>query len=498
MQLLARSGVIPRRLAKCPVPVCSACLYGKATRRPWRSKPSNSPTDGYVPSTPGEVVSVDQLESNVAGLVAQMAGRPTHSRYKVVTVFVDHATGYSFVHFQKSTEAQETLEGKILFEKQAASMGHTIKHYHADNGVFASKAWRAHCIGQRQGLTFAGVGAHHQNGMAENKIRQLQSQARTMLIHAAKRWPQAVTANLWPYAIRVANDSSNELPSLSFRDGRTPLQAFAGSRATTNPRFWQPFACPTYVLATALQTAGGIHGKWKDRARVGLYLGRSPTHARSVALVLNLQTGLVSPQFHVSFDPSFQTVKRTFEGLPLEVKWLEAAGFRAKSKTHSTTQREQHSKPAAPPNYLQFSSINDTENRDLTPLREDTNLQGPSNLEGAGPSDLEGASQGWFDVETAPPTPDVTGADNSDQESDGQSAATPHSATTHRRSNQVRRKVERLAYAATLLCSTAAAIPNTWETPNEIFSMASLCPDNVIPALGPEDLVKIHKIVQYG
>ena len=197
MQLLARSGVIPRRLAKCPVPVCSACLYGKATRRPWRTKPSNSPADGYTPTKPGEVVSVDQLEANVAGLVAQMAGRPTHSRYKVVTVFVDHATQFSFVHFQKSSSAEETIEGKELFERYAASMGHNIQHYHADNGVFASQAWRAHCILRRQGLTFAGVGGHHQNGVAENKIRLLQSQARTMLIHAAKRWPDAVTANLW-------------------------------------------------------------------------------------------------------------------------------------------------------------------------------------------------------------------------------------------------------------------------------------------------------------
>ena len=279
MQLLARSGVIPRRLAKCPVPVCSACLYGKATRRPWRTKPSNDPSDIYVPTTPREVVSVDQLESNVAGLVAQMAGRPTHARYKVVTVFVDQATGLSYVHFQKTSDAEETIQGKELFERYAASMGHTIKHYHADNGVFASKAWRSHCIVKHQGLTFAGVGAHHQNGVAENKIRLLQSQARTMLIHAAKRWPQAVTANLWPYALRMANESSNEMPSLAFKDGRTPLQAFAGSRATTNPRFWQPFACPVYVLDPALQTAGGILGKWKDRARVGLYLGRSPNHA---------------------------------------------------------------------------------------------------------------------------------------------------------------------------------------------------------------------------
>ena len=66
-------------------------------------------------------------------------------------------------------------------------MGHKIQHYHADNGVFASKLWRADCISKHQGLTFAGVGAHHQNGVAENKIRLLQSQAQTMLNHADKR-----------------------------------------------------------------------------------------------------------------------------------------------------------------------------------------------------------------------------------------------------------------------------------------------------------------------
>ena len=106
-------------------------------------------------------MSVDQLEANVAGLVAQMAGRPTHSRYRYVTVFVDQATGFSYVHFQKSSNAEETIEGKELFEQHASSMGHTVRHYHADNGIFASHAWRAHCIGRRQGLSFAGVGAHH-------------------------------------------------------------------------------------------------------------------------------------------------------------------------------------------------------------------------------------------------------------------------------------------------------------------------------------------------
>ena len=45
--------------------------------------------------------------------------------------------------------------------------------------------------------------------------------------------------------------------------------------------------------------------KWEQRARIGIYLGHSPFHAGSVALVLNPRTGLVSPQFHVVFDDNF-------------------------------------------------------------------------------------------------------------------------------------------------------------------------------------------------
>ena len=41
----------------------------------------------------------------------------------------------------------------------------------------------------------------------------------------------------------------------------------------------------------------------------GVYLGMSPNHASSVALVLNLATGHVSPQFHVVFDDEFSTVQ---------------------------------------------------------------------------------------------------------------------------------------------------------------------------------------------
>ena len=61
-------------------------------------------------------------------------------------------------------------------------------------------------------------------------------------------------------------------------------------------------------MDTALAT-GNIFHKWKEQSRVGIYLGKSPVHARNVALVLNLETGHISPQFHVKFNPGFHTVK---------------------------------------------------------------------------------------------------------------------------------------------------------------------------------------------
>ena len=94
-----------------------------------------------------------------------------------------------------------------------------------------------------------------------------------------------------------------------------------------NPMAWMPFGCPVYVLDNALQNTTRILNKWKHRSRVGVYLGRSPLHAATVALVLNLQTGHVSPQFHVQFDPGFQTVDPAFGGTSPVSNWQAICGF---------------------------------------------------------------------------------------------------------------------------------------------------------------------------
>ena len=66
--------------------------------------------------------------------------------------------------------------------------------------------------------------------------------------------------------------------------------------------------CPVYVFDTRLlDSISGIR-RWETLSLAGIYIGYSPFHAGSVALVMNPETGNVSPQFHVVFDAKFSKV----------------------------------------------------------------------------------------------------------------------------------------------------------------------------------------------
>jgi len=166
-----------------------------------------------VPSItrPGACVAVDQAESPVPGLIAQLKGIPTKKCYKCAAVFVDLYSNLGYVYLQQSTAANETIKAKEAFERYAKSYGASIQHYHADNQRFAEAQWIKHCEENGQSLSYCGVNAHFQNGKAEKRIRDLQDSARTMLIHAHHRWPSVIDHHLWPYALRTANDVFNQI-----------------------------------------------------------------------------------------------------------------------------------------------------------------------------------------------------------------------------------------------------------------------------------------------
>ena len=282
----------------------------------------------FWPDVPGDTVSVDQLISQTPGLIAQMSGILTTQRYTCVTVFVDHYSNLGYVHLQKTTSVEHTLEAKAAFERYAKQHGVSMRHYHADNGTFAARPWMQSCHQSGQRLSFAGVNAHHQNGKAESRIKHIQDMARTMMIYANKRWPEAITTNLWPYAIWMANDSINATPWIK-NDGKLPpIQVFAKTAVSENPKHWYHFGCPVYVLDSHLQQGRRPPGgKWEERARIGAYLGRSPQHSRHVALVLNIKTARVSPQFHVKMDTIFHSVKHSTRQDCTVPRWMDVAGF---------------------------------------------------------------------------------------------------------------------------------------------------------------------------
>jgi hypothetical protein len=239
------------------------------------------------------------------------------------------------MHLLKKQDAEEAVQAKEAFENYVESFGIDVHHYHADNRIFHAKEWRSACSESHQGLTFAGVDAHHQNERAEQRVRSLQDMARTMLIHANHRWPQAINVHLslWPYAIRAANDILNATPCAQHKFKFSPLQVFSRTDIDVNPRHWIPFGSPVYVLSPKLQGSVRIMNKWESRAKLGIYLGRSPMHVRSVALVLSLSTGLVSPQYHdVVFYSSFKTVHPEQSNQVLEYKWQQKCGIKGRAK----------------------------------------------------------------------------------------------------------------------------------------------------------------------
>jgi hypothetical protein len=220
--------------------------------------------------------------------------------------------------------SEETVKGKIAFERYAKMHGVHIKHYHADNGRFKDKLFMKSIDECGQTISFTGVGAHHQNGIAEKRIGDLQRKATALLLHAQRRWPDAINTHLWPYAIKTASDYRNHAPTNS--NDTPPMSRFCKTGRIPTIQNHHHFGCPVYVLKKEIQD-GKKARKWTDRTRIGINLGYSSRHAHSVSLILNLETGLVSPQFHCSYDDLFETTTGTQARSIPKSLWQFRSGF---------------------------------------------------------------------------------------------------------------------------------------------------------------------------
>ena len=261
VQRLARAdyfGDSLRCIGSCDEPLCHGCSIGKASQRTISN--IGMPLKKATHLKPGDCVSLDQMESNAPGRVAVWKGKLSTSFYHACTFFVDHASNKVQITLNYSTGAEEAVLSKRRFEQMAAEHNVQIKKYHADNGIYASKVFKSSCEALNQSYDFSGVGAKHQNGVAERMIGTITRRARSMLAHATILWPEIISDELWPFALKLAVDVHNATPGDS---GLSPMEIFTGQKSSQcRLRDFHPFGCPVFVLEASLQNGHKIP-KWK-------------------------------------------------------------------------------------------------------------------------------------------------------------------------------------------------------------------------------------------
>ena len=273
----SRLGLIPKDLATGnDVPLCRTCQEAKARKRPVGNSHVRHQSDDIKP---GEVASVDQLESRAGGRLLTSAGMPTKRRYVCVTIFVDHKTRFIFPWFQESTGTKETVEAKRQYEAFGKRYGRVLCHIHSDDGTFKAKDFKIAAEDSNVKQSFSGVGAHWQNGIAERSIGAVTSLARSMLSHSMRRWPDVIDESFWTFAVRQACNILNMMPRS--RKAMSNWELFTGEKPPLSPSDFHVFGCPVYVLDARLQDSKKLP-KWHNRAHLGAYVGHSDVHSGNV------------------------------------------------------------------------------------------------------------------------------------------------------------------------------------------------------------------------
>ena len=127
-----------------------------------------------------------------------------------------------------------------------------IQSWYTDNGRNVEGDFREAVSSTNHTITFCGVGAHHQNGIAEAKNKILTYGARTILLHAKRMWPRVIKPGLWPYAVLSTAKRHNEL-ALD-ENGDAPLEKFSGIKQELICSDWHTWGCPIFVLAAENQS----------------------------------------------------------------------------------------------------------------------------------------------------------------------------------------------------------------------------------------------------
>ena len=124
-----------------------------------------------ITTKPSGVVLTNQYISSVQGRLLHMKGKENEvKQYSGGTIYVGKASGYVFVENQVSLKAEEMIQGKRRFKREAHIHDVQICSYRGDNGIFKSAEYQKELQRLKQSMLFSGLGAHHQNCVAERNL----------------------------------------------------------------------------------------------------------------------------------------------------------------------------------------------------------------------------------------------------------------------------------------------------------------------------------------
>ena len=83
------------------------------------------------------MTSIYQMVSVQPGIIPQITGDLTHTRFWVSNVLVDHYYDYCYTHLMRLTSAEETLQAKDSYNRFVATHGARFCAYRADRRRFA-------------------------------------------------------------------------------------------------------------------------------------------------------------------------------------------------------------------------------------------------------------------------------------------------------------------------------------------------------------------------
>jgi hypothetical protein len=285
---------------------CAACQFGKQITRTTpgiRTSIVHNKAGAICQDhlLVGQQISTNHFVSLVKGWLFTSKGKtPDEELYSGGCIFVDHAANHIHIEFQKQLNSHETILGKQSHKSMCLDYGVIPQSYLSNNDTaFTSHSLELHLE------NFAGAGARHHDGHAEQAIRTVMSIAQTMMLHLAIHCLDVADPCLWPMTVQHAVFLYNHMPSLE--NGLSPHDLFSKTRWEHRQFLdFHMWGCPVYVLDKTLSDGKKII-KWKPRLQHCIYMGLSKKHATSVPLVLNPIMSAVAWAVHSTYHTTLQS-----------------------------------------------------------------------------------------------------------------------------------------------------------------------------------------------